>query len=743
MPKKSSKSLLALAAAGALLSAPATASAQTASNATMTAVYEDIRDIAERLLQREVSRSLTVNLAVRAPPGFLIYFPETLQAAFDGRFQAVAKTARAEAADFVASYVLANLPTRNAADPKPTNLLTFLGGTAGHPAAQWWVTNWQDEVKPTKPKCSADAKGCADAIVALMGPAHFRKTNKYVASWPGSPTAKADSAAKVDTFKLIDECAAGYAKPHATPLACELALTTREAVMGNSAGVELHAIRAVAFAIEGDDEKNRKDALDLAAAIHFRLQHALPVDMPKTIPVKDAVLVDTVANLLRAARTQSANQLEMKDILTALDTVLEITQGRTCPADEKATIDTLTTSRDNAKAPADKAAKELDGARQKAIAAKAAASKNPTKALRATADAADKAVKAAEHAYAGAQKQLDETQLALNRWPTCKVVTVSRSAIQGALASADMPALVAAIHARDAKAITLRVIEVSLAGAAQVVGENCGDQAKAATDGEAKPSFNEASEATRAFEERKREGKANAKDKEDKDAKCKVAQNAITYVRVMTILAEYAFEAEKGVPSATTRGAFRDAVVEFLSVDGEGSGLERRRGPNGHRPTGDSILYPVPGLRFSFSTGYFNSVTGNSYRILPTVSWPNFRFGLTNLNSTSYVGLQISVLDFADPFAEFALRSTKSFANGELVWANVVRPRLDLLVGWPQLSRHLALSIGVSARPVAAFEDSSSKGNYIYHPIFNCPGADCKGKGIGFAEMSLGIQYVP
>jgi hypothetical protein len=88
-----------------------------------------------------------------------------------------------------------------------------------------------------------------------------------------------------------------------------------------------------------------------------------------------------------------------------------------------------------------------------------------------------------------------------------------------------------------------------------------------------------------------------------------------------------------------------------------------------------------------------------------------------------------------DPFSEIALRSQADYDNSSRVWLNVLRPRFDVLVGAPQLSQHLALSVGASLRPVAAFQEKD--GSFSYHYFMD------SGQHGQFAEASLAIQYIP
>jgi hypothetical protein len=676
----------------------------------MVAAYEDIRDIAERLIEREASKALTSNLTALAPEGLLVYFPETLQTAFDGRFMAVPAAARTEAADFAASYMLANLPTRSAAAKPGVALPDFFGTT--------WVDAW-------KTKCTtSDPASCAIAVQNLGGPARLRKQLNVGAHRPFADPAK---PADFSGAKLIDECSTD--KHEATDLACEVGLATRDAVLGNLAGVEQHGIRAAAFAFTSaaagaalDDDAARtvrKKALDLAGAITWRLQPHRPDEKPpKGVSDDDQEFVDTVVSALGAARAHDSSKFDLKGALAAIEFALDFAKDVPCGKVKPPVA-----------APGTPAAPEPAGG-----------------------------------------------------WPiknsaACTGIKASQAALLAIGKSPELTRLVEAAHGKDAKAITLRAIEVAVVGATEIVAVECQPPAAAPAADErsaqARPQDAKVAAAARkaavtlsaarqpasddvraatgvSFEEMTtavrdaapKAGKTPAEtEAARRQAACQTAGNVLRYAHLATVIADYAFEAEHGVPSSATRGALQDAAVEFLTTDGAGVGMERmgRRGWF----TASGLLYPMVGLRASFSTGYVNSLNADGLRFVPTVTWPNFRWGHISAGQSTYAGLQLSLLDAADPLAEVALRSRKRFANEELVFVNFVRPRLDVMFGVPRLSRHLVLSAGASLRPVAAFTSPDKTSDFVYHTVFSCKGTECQGTGARFFEMSLGIQYLP
>jgi hypothetical protein len=157
-------------------------------------------------------------------------------------------------------------------------------------------------------------------------------------------------------------------------------------------------------------------------------------------------------------------------------------------------------------------------------------------------------------------------------------------------------------------------------------------------------------------------------------------------------------------------GAFVVNFVNYLLADKTGTSQESVR--DGFRVSAARLLdglsssdgyfrsgfspYPVVSLRFSWNPGYFSATSGDGFRYIASVDWPTVRtrFG-------SYVAVQFSMLDFAAPLSEFALRKPVGYENQSLVVLDMVRPRLSMLFGVPQITRNVVATVGISARLLA------------------------------------------
>jgi hypothetical protein len=152
-------------------------------------------------------------------------------------------------------------------------------------------------------------------------------------------------------------------------------------------------------------------------------------------------------------------------------------------------------------------------------------------------------------------------------------------------------------------------------------------------------------------------------------------------------LAAYLLDSPEAGGEAVTRGAFRAAAKRLLdSVDHQG--VPR---------TDDRLRWrwiPTVGIRVAFSDDYALGGADNR-RTLVSADWPTFLVA-----ATDHVGLAFSVLDPVAPLSEMALRPAGNYDDETLIALDAVRPRAALWLAAPELSRRLALSLGVGARLV-------------------------------------------
>lgn len=79
-------------------------------------------------------------------------------------------------------------------------------------------------------------------------------------------------------------------------------------------------------------------------------------------------------------------------------------------------------------------------------------------------------------------------------------------------------------------------------------------------------------------------------------------------------------------------------------------------------------------------------------RNVVAVDWPTLMVAITD-----YIGLELSAIDPIAPLAEMALRPAGKYHNQSYVMLDVLCPRIGTWVAVPQLSRRLALTIGLGA----------------------------------------------
>jgi hypothetical protein len=214
------------------------------------------------------------------------------------------------------------------------------------------------------------------------------------------------------------------------------------------------------------------------------------------------------------------------------------------------------------------------------------------------------------------------------------------------------------------------------------------------------------------------------------------------YGRFIATLASYVMEEQEGgTTSDSTRAAFRTAAFDLLRTDGPKTGFDRS--------FAYGFILPQPALRASYSPGYINEATDNGFRYVATLDWLTFRKQIRYSQSV-YAAASLSLVDLLAPFAEAALRKqAPSPDNSMRLWLTAVNPRAELALGFPGLSKHLALVGGFSYRGAAAFRDPNSQDKFTYYTWLgsdarptdfqNKPGAFYT----QFIEISLGIRYIP
>ena len=164
-------------------------------------------------------------------------------------------------------------------------------------------------------------------------------------------------------------------------------------------------------------------------------------------------------------------------------------------------------------------------------------------------------------------------------------------------------------------------------------------------------------------------------------------------------------------------------------------------------------LVPTPGLRLSWNGAYLNAFGGDGFRVAPSLDVVSARLRLTPAASSVRIGLGVSILDVLAPLTELAMRrSDLRYDRQELLWLDVLRPRLDLTFGVPSVSRHLFLSAGFALRTVAPYRGGgagnrpenreskpSSTATYL---AVGTPGGAAAESFASYVEYNLGVKYV-
>jgi hypothetical protein len=113
----------------------------------------------------------------------------------------------------------------------------------------------------------------------------------------------------------------------------------------------------------------------------------------------------------------------------------------------------------------------------------------------------------------------------------------------------------------------------------------------------------------------------------------------------------------------------------------------------------------------------------------------------------SYLAVAFSPIDILGWASEPALRSPGvQFDKSSLAFANIFAPRLEVLLGIPDFSNHVALLGGLSLRAAVPVQVGDKHYRYSYGWPFELPDeykdrpADYFGRSV---ETSLGIAYIP
>jgi hypothetical protein len=198
---------------------------------------------------------------------------------------------------------------------------------------------------------------------------------------------------------------------------------------------------------------------------------------------------------------------------------------------------------------------------------------------------------------------------------------------------------------------------------------------------------------------------------------------------------QYLVEATtEGTPTEVTRAALRTAAVQAIRSVGVAGGFDRRGWLRWHHIPylpGTGFFYPEFGLRASWNSAYLNT-KDSSLRYIATANMFTFK-PLIRFTDSTYAAVHISFFDPLSPLSELAIRKTAgvTYQDEGKLWWNFITPRVEMVYGIPELSKHLVIGAGFSARLVVPLKDDPAVETYRY-------------RGIGLswsAELAKHVEY--
>jgi len=120
-----------------------------------------------------------------------------------------------------------------------------------------------------------------------------------------------------------------------------------------------------------------------------------------------------------------------------------------------------------------------------------------------------------------------------------------------------------------------------------------------------------------------------------------------------------------------------------------------------------AFLTPELGLQMSWNEHYKNRSGSNGFRNQVSA----YAFG-GSLTIGNYWGFRLTLVDYAAPASEYALRQNATYKKQGLIFADLIRPRIAGYFFVPQLTRHVSISGGLGWRVVAAKPDGDKEFSY-------------------------------
>lgn len=239
-----------------------------------------------------------------------------------------------------------------------------------------------------------------------------------------------------------------------------------------------------------------------------------------------------------------------------------------------------------------------------------------------------------------------------------------------------------------------------------------------------------------------------SKDAEDKPG-CTDEDKSV--YRFLHALAVYSVDSLVSGNTATTGAAFRQAAVDFIEAQ-SGLGINRSLSLNRGGFAGriwpyylipaKGVLVPEFALRNAYQPPYLAPGAPRSF-VYPSVDFVRAHLPVSEIAKWRHVyfAAQGSAIDILGPFTEIATRDSSLAHSGAAGWVfllGFVVPRVDLEVGFPDLTTHVVVGAGGALR---FYRAKGEPGNARY--CVAGAGGGCDNMNFDNYEMSLFVKYVP
>lgn len=234
---------------------------------------------------------------------------------------------------------------------------------------------------------------------------------------------------------------------------------------------------------------------------------------------------------------------------------------------------------------------------------------------------------------------------------------------------------------------------------------------------------------------------------ESSEGKCDLSKPP--YRHLALTFASYLLDEASDAPDRNVgREAFRAAAIEALRCTSTG-GLDRRYNRlfrSDYYP-GDGVahlFYRSAAIRPSWNASYRNETGTNGYRTVVSLNAFTTHFRMTPRRSSVYAGLDISLVDYVAPLAELAFRraTDTTYVDQNMLFLDLIRPRIDFMLGLPVLSDHLGVSLGGSWRTVVPIPGPATSPNTLTYKAWWANDDRVKGNYAAFFEFGFGAHYV-